>query len=262
MLAKRFVVALTAFAMALGGPALAQVQTVDPDRAIDGDLGPDGQLPPVSGDPYARDLPASDPVPAPAPYRAPPIRTAPDVVTVPPVAETEAAPAPSQMPVADEKTYERGDVLSAAESVFGEGAEGVARLIEDILRDQGEPNAYIVGREAGGALGVGLRYGGGTLHHKVEGERRVFWTGPSVGFDAGASGGSTFVLIYNLWDSQELFERYPAGEGQAYIAAGLNASYMRKGDVVLIPIRMGVGARLGVNAGYLKFSEKQRWLPF
>jgi hypothetical protein len=135
-------------------------------------------------------------------------------------------------------------------------------MIRKALKDQGEPNGYIVGREAGGAFIVGLRYGSGTLHHKIEGQRPVYWTGPSVGFDAGASAGSTFVLVYNLYDTEDLYKRFPAGEGQAYAIGGLNASYMRWGDVVLIPIRVGAGLRLGVNAGYMKFSKKQNWLPF
>ncbi|MBD2842807.1 DUF1134 domain-containing protein [Erythrobacter sp. KMU-140] len=159
-------------------------------------------------------------------------------------------------------TYAEDDLIGAAEGVFGKGAKGLAGLIEDLLRKQGEPNGYIVGREAGGAFIVGARYGSGTLFHKVEGERKVYWTGPSVGFDAGANAANTFVLVYNLFDTEELFERYPAGEGQAYLVGGMHASYMRKGDVVLIPIRVGAGVRLGVNAGYMKFSKKQRWLPF
>ena len=159
-------------------------------------------------------------------------------------------------------TYGEDDLIGAAEGVFGKGAEGLARMIEDLLKDQGQPNGYIIGREAGGAFIVGARYGSGTLHHKVEGERKVYWTGPSIGFDAGANAANTFVLVYNLFDTEELYERYPAGEGQAYLIGGLHASYMRKGDVVLIPIRMGAGLRLGVNAGYMKFSKKQRWLPF
>jgi hypothetical protein len=146
--------------------------------------------------------------------------------------------------------------------VFGKGAEGLARIIEDLLKKQGEPNGYIVRPEAGGAIIVGLRYGSGTLHHKVEGEKPVYWTGPSIGFDAGANAGKTFVLVYNLYDSQDLYKRFPAGEGQAYLVGGFNASYLRQGDVVLIPVRMGVGLRLGVNAGYMKFTKHQKWLPF
>ncbi len=168
------------------------------------------------------------------------------------VASAEAAPS----------TYGEDDLIGAAEGVFGKGAQGLAGLIEDLLSEQGEPNGYIVGREAGGAFIFGARYGSGTLHHKVEGERKVYWTGPSVGFDAGANAGNTFVLVYNLFDSEDIFRRYPAGEGQAYFVGGMTASYMRRGDVVLIPIRVGAGLRLGVNAGYMRFSKKQRWLPF
>lgn len=159
-------------------------------------------------------------------------------------------------------TYGEDDLIGAAEGVFGKGAKGLAGLIEDLLRKQGEPNGYIVGREAGGAFIFGARYGSGTLHHKVEGQRQVYWTGPSLGFDAGANAGNTFVLVYNLFDSEDIFKRYPAGEGQAYLVGGLHASYMRRGDVVLIPIRVGAGLRLGVNAGYMRFSKKHRWLPF
>jgi hypothetical protein len=96
----------------------------------------------------------------------------------------------------------------------------------------------------------------------VEGQKPVYWTGPSVGFDAGANAGSTFVLVYNLHDTHDLYQRFPAGEGNAYFVGGLTASYMRSGDIVLIPIRLGAGVRLGANVGYMKFSEKARWLPF
>ncbi|HEU0098798.1 MAG TPA: DUF1134 domain-containing protein [Allosphingosinicella sp.] len=153
-------------------------------------------------------------------------------------------------------------VLGAAEGVFGKGAEGLADLIEDILRDRGDPTGYITGREAGGAFIAGVRYGSGMLHHQIEGDRKVHWTGPSVGFDFGANADKVFVLVYNLHDSERLFRRYPAGEGKAYVVGGFTASYLRRGDVVLIPVRLGVGARLGVNAGYMRFSQKSKWLPF
>ena len=159
-------------------------------------------------------------------------------------------------------TVPREDVFSAAEGVFGKGAKGLADMIEKLLRDQGEPTAYISGREAGGAFVAGVRYGSGILHHQVEGDRPVFWTGPSLGFDFGANADKIFVLVYNLHDSQRLFRRYPAAEGNDYVVGGFTASYLRRGDKVLIPVRLGVGARLGVNAGYLRFSQKNRWLPF
>lgn len=182
-----------------------------------------------------------------------------------PAAATGEAPVDGDVAAsakAGSQTYGEDDLIGAAEGVFGKGAKGLAKMIEKLLKDQGEPNGYIVGREAGGAFIFGARYGSGTLYHKVEGQRKVYWTGPSIGLDAGANAANTFVLVYNLFDTEELFERYPAGEGQAYLIGGLHASYMRKGDVVLIPIRMGAGVRLGVNAGYMKFSKKQRWLPF
>jgi hypothetical protein len=161
-----------------------------------------------------------------------------------------------------EGTYRRDDLLAAGEGVFGKGAAGLAGLLERVLGRQGEPNAYIAGREAAGAFVVGLRYGSGVMSHKVEGERPVYWTGPSIGFDVGGDADKVFVLVYNLHDSQELFKRFPAAEGRLYAIGGFTASYLRRGDVVLIPVRLGVGWRAGVNIGYMRFSEKQRWLPF
>jgi hypothetical protein len=182
------------------------------------------------------------------------------------VAEEPAAPE-GAAPVGERAgqattTVPRKDVFSAAEGVFGKGAEGLADLIEDLLRDRGDPTGYIAGREAGGAFIAGVRYGSGTLHHQIEGDRTVYWTGPSVGFDFGANADKVFVLVYNLNDSERLFRRFPAAEGNAYVVGGFTASYLRRGDVVLIPVRLGVGARLGLNAGYMRFSQKNRWLPF
>ena len=241
-------------ALSLAMPAAAQdLERLDPDQAytqqgsIDGDLA----APPAQSETAApADFDQSFPDAA---DTAPNTGVPQDPTAAPPVATTQAAPG---------TTYGEDDLIGAAEGVFGKGAEGLARMIEDLLAKQGKPNAYIVGREAGGAFIIGARYGSGTLHHKVEGTQPVYWTGPSIGFDAGANAANTFVLVYNLHDSEDLFKRFPAGEGQAYFIGGLHASYLRWGDVVLIPIRMGAGLRLGVNAGYMKFSKKQRWLPF
>ena len=253
----RFGLALAALGL-MAAPLAAQVETIDPDSAIDGDLveQPGGQ--PVYGEP------AATPSYAPEAQSAAPAEAYPDQPQWSEKAAEEAASEAVDNAGVDDPatTYREDDLIGAAEGVFGKGAEGVANMIRKLLKDQGEPNAYIVGREASGAFIVGARYGSGTLYHKVEGELPVYWTGPSIGFDAGANAGSTFVLVYNLYDSEELYERYPAGEGQAYVIGGLTASYLRKGDVVLIPIRMGAGLRLGVNAGYMKFSKKHRWLPF
>lgn len=242
------------------GPAAAQaIERIDPDSAIDADL----QQPPPAAPPAA----ASQ---TPQPYDGVPTDPAPVATPEPGISYNDPAtygaqpaPAATQAATVDAATtYKEDDLIGAAEGVFGKGAKGVAGMIENILREQGEPNAYIVGREAGGALVLGLRYGSGTLFHKVEGQRPVYWTGPSIGFDAGANAGNTFVLVYNLYDSEELYERFPAGEGDAYFVGGMTASYLRKGDTVLIPIRVGAGLRLGINAGYMKFTKQQKWLPF
>ena len=182
--------------------------------------------------------------------------------TPPSAPAAEPASASDRASDATATSLSKQRVLSAAEATFGKGAEGLADLIEDLLRDQGEPSAYITGREAGGAFVLGVRYGQGTLHHGIEGDRPVYWTGPSLGFDFGADANKVFVLVYNLHDSQRLFRRIPGAEGKAYVVGGFTANYMRRDDLVLIPIRLGVGARLGVNAGYMNFSEKNRWLPF
>ena len=251
----------------LASPLSAQVERVDPNDAYEAPIDGDLEESPGDRDVYADPRPAEPSVSYPddtatqtsAPMWSDPGSDSGNDVAGDTVAVPEAQVSPADDPTT---TYREDDLIGAAEGVFGKGAEGVAKLIQKLLAEQGQPNAYIVGREAGGAFIVGARYGSGTLYHKVEGERPVYWTGPSIGFDAGANAGSTFVLVYNLYDSEELYERYPAGEGQAYAIGGMTASYLRKGDVVLIPIRVGAGLRLGINAGYMKFSKKQRWLPF
>ena len=232
-------------------PAAAQVQNVDPNQ-------PDAW--------QSAPAPAAEPAPAPAdtseftPVEQP-------GADQPPATAPEASPAPAAGDLRTATTEQgntvpRQDVFDAAEGVFGRGAQGLAHILENVLHDQGEPTAYIAGSEAGGAFIFGVRYGSGVMHHSIEGDRTVYWTGPSLGFDAGADANKVFVLVYNLHDSQDLFRRYPHAEGHAYFIGGFNAQYMRRGDVVLIPIRLGVGMRLGVNAGYMRFSERNRWLPF
>jgi hypothetical protein len=231
-------VALAVFAVS---PSSAQITTVDPNDAIDSDL---GTPPSVSAPPVEENVTVQDGVPTDG--------------ASPPTSDSAMTP----VTPSDQNTYQEDDLIGAAEGVFGKGAQGLGKLIEDILKKQGRPNAYIVGREGGGAFVVGLRYGSGTLNHRIEGEKPVYWTGPSIGFDAGANAGSTFVLVYNLYDTEDIYKRFPSGEGVAYLVGGFNASYLRRGDVVLIPIRVGAGLRLGANVGYMKFSKKQRWLPF
>ena len=231
-------------------PLAAQgVRTIDPTSAAQSDVAP------LPGE---RGTAVNPPVEMPP---APPVQD--PGATVPPPSPTDPlTPAASSLATRSTPTYRKDDLIGAAEGVFGKGAAGLAGLIEKILRDQGEPNAYIAGREASGAFVVGLRYGSGTMRHTVEGERPVYWTGPSIGFDVGGDATKTFTLVYNLYDSQDLYRRYPQVEGRAYFVGGFSATYLRRGNVVLIPVRLGVGVRLGANVGYLKFSEKGRWLPF
>lgn len=234
---KQALLGLAAFAgLALAGAAPAQVGTVDPNQAVNS---------------YGQEAPA----PVEPEYQ--PVDAAPDPAAT---IVADPGPPPAMAPVQD--NVAREDLFTAAEGVFGQGAEGLAGLLERILKDQGQPVAYIAGREAGGAFVAGVKYGSGTLRHQIEGDRAVFWTGPSLGFDFGADASKVFVLVYNLHDGQELFKRYPAAEGKAYALGGFTASYLRRGDVVLIPVRLGVGLRLGANVGYMRFSEKNRWLPF
>lgn len=236
--------------LALTVPAAAQVSAVDPDKAVNGDLVPLSQ----------QAAPAA--APAPTMAAAPVAQTAPAAQPAAAGADNAAAAAANAKGPAPTGTYHEDDVVGAAEGVFGKGAHGLADVIKDIFAKQGEPNGYIVGREGGGAIVVGLRYGSGTLYHKVEGQKPVYWTGPSIGFDAGASGAKTFVLVYNLYNTDDIYHRFGAGEGQAYFIGGFHVSYLRYGDVVLIPVRMGVGLRLGINAGYMKITRKSRIIPF
>ncbi|HEV2867557.1 MAG TPA: DUF1134 domain-containing protein, partial [Allosphingosinicella sp.] len=234
-------------------PALAQVQTIDPNQADayqSTEAQPSQDTPPETWN--AEPAPSSEWAPAEPDSSAEAATTEAE----PAATETSAAPA------ATTASVPRQDVFSAAEGLFGRGAAGLGGILEDILRDQGEPVAYISGQEASGAFVLGVRYGSGTMHHQIEGDRAVYWRGPSVGFDFGADANKVFVLVYNLHDSQRLFRRFPGAEGNAYFVGGFTAQYLRRGDVVLIPIRLGVGMRLGVNAGYMRFSERNRWLPF
>jgi hypothetical protein len=245
-------------AMGIAGTASAQMRTVDPNQASD--------LAPVPASEANYGTKVTTPAPAPV-EEAPPADAPAGTAAAADAVQVEGQGMPSATraqaaTAAENGTYAEDDVLSAAEGVFGKGAQGLAKLIEKIFAEQGQPNAYIAGREAGGAIIVGVRYGSGTLFHKVEGQLPIYWTGPSLGFDLGANGAKSFVLVYNLYDSADIFKRYPAVEGTAYVIGGFTATYLRRGDVVLIPIRLGVGWRLGVNVGYMNFTQKSRALPF
>lgn len=206
--------------------------------------------PPVPAE-EAGEAPAAAPrVPDRAPDRAPEPSVAASGQTQP-SAKTEGS-----------DSYNMKEVLQAADGAFGEASEAVGKVIERVFADLGEPNGYIVGREGSGAFVLGLRYGQGILYSKVEGERTVHWTGPSIGFDAGGDVSRTFTLVYNLYDTEELFHRFPAVEGRAYLIGGVSANYHQRRNIILVPIRLGAGWRLGANVGYLRYSKKGRVIPF
>ena len=245
---RRSIAILGTLALALlPAHALAQVRSVDPNQGIDQDLAPARSTGSVEADrpPVRYDQPAR---------QDEPVRE--------PRASAAGAQARAQAATDAADTYKRDDLIAAGEGVFGKGAEGLAGIIERILKDQGQPNAYIAGREASGAFVVGLRYGSGVLSHRVEGQQPVYWTGPSVGFDVGGDANKVFALVYNLYDTADLYHRFPGAEGRLYFVGGFAATYLRRGNVVVIPIRLGVGWRAGVNVNYMRFSHKSKWLPF
>jgi hypothetical protein len=159
-------------------------------------------------------------------------------------------------------TYSADDLVDTGGQFFGSVAQGLASLVERAVSQFGLPNAYILGEEAGGALFAGARYGEGTMFTRNQGEHEIFWQGPSIGFDVGGDGSRVMMLVYNLPSIAAVYERYPGVDGSAYIVGGLGMTVMKYRDVVLVPIRSGVGLRAGVNVGYLKFTQEPTWNPF
>jgi hypothetical protein len=159
-------------------------------------------------------------------------------------------------------TFDKETILKEANSFFGGGAEGLAKVVEKAFAEKGRPNGYIAGEEAGGAIAVGVRYGKGQLRMKSGYTQEVFWQGPSLGFDFGANAAKVFVLVYNLRDISDLFQRYPGVDGSLYFVAGVGINYLQSGDTVLAPIRFGLGWRQGINVGYMHLTRKLSWNPF
>ena len=126
----------------------------------------------------------------------------------------------------------------------------------------GLPNGYILGEDAGGALFAGARYGEGVLYTRNAGEYNVYWQGPSVGFDVGGDGSKVMMLVYNLNQIQDVLGRFVGVDGSAYIVGGFGMTVIKRSNIVMVPIRSGVGARLGINIGYLKFTNEPTWNPF
>jgi hypothetical protein len=157
--------------------------------------------------------------------------------------------------------YTADEITDAGANFFGITTEAMAKGVQHIFGDLGQPDAYIKGDEGGGAFVLGFRYGSGWLIRKTREPLQTFWRGPSVGFDAGANASKCFTLIYNLKEDRRLFQRYPGVEGSFYVVAGLGINYMRSGGVTLAPMRTGVGLRAGVNAHYQVYSDRRDWFP-
>ncbi|MBL6749733.1 MAG: DUF1134 domain-containing protein [Nevskia sp.] len=160
------------------------------------------------------------------------------------------------------ETYSKEETMAAAEKFFGGTTQGLAKVIEKAFSDNGRPNAYIVGNEGSGAVIVGLRYGEGTLYYKGGGSMKVYWQGPSVGWDLGGNAAKVFTLVYNLHWTKDLFQRFPGVDGSLYFVAGVGLNYQRASDITLAPIRTGVGLRAGANVGYLSYTRRKTWNPF
>ena len=157
--------------------------------------------------------------------------------------------------------YTAQEIVDAGHNFFGKTSGALASAIERAFAERGMPNGYILGEEAGGAFIGGLRYGEGILYTKNAGDHKVFWQGPSLGIDYGANGTRTMMLVYNLPEVNALYKRYAGVSSSAYVIAGLGFHVLKNRDVLLVPIETGVGARLGVNLGYLKLTRRATWNP-
>jgi hypothetical protein len=170
-----------------------------------------------------------------------------------------AVPAQAQQ---QRNTYSSNEVVDAGHRFFGTVSRDLAKLIESMFSKFGEPNGYILGQEASGAVSLGLRYGEGTLYTRNAGDLKVYWQGPSLGFDLGADGARVMMLVYKLPRVEAVFGRFVGISGSAYVVGGFGATALTWNNIVVVPIRSGVGLRLGANIGYLKFTPTATWNPF
>jgi hypothetical protein len=158
--------------------------------------------------------------------------------------------------------YSTHEILDAGHTFFGKLSEGMAKVVEHAFSSYGYPTGYILGEEGGGAIVAGLRYGEGTLYMKNYPPMKVYWQGPSLGYDFGGDGAKVMTLAYNLQYSSQVFERFAGIDGSAYLVGGVGMTFLQRGDTVLAPIRAGLGLRLGANVGYVKYTPSATWNPF
>ena len=170
-----------------------------------------------------------------------------------------AQPAPVQDP---NQAFTPGELINAGHRFFGTISRGLATIIETAVSQWGQPNGYILGEEASGAFFGGLRYGEGMLYTKNAGDLKVFWQGPSLGWDFGGDGARTMMLVYSLPATEAIYQRFAGIAGSAYFIGGFGMTALTANNIVLVPIRSGLGLRLGANVGYLKFTPTSTWNPF
>ncbi|MBV9462142.1 MAG: DUF1134 domain-containing protein [Bradyrhizobium sp.] len=183
----------------------------------------------------------------------------------PPAQQYPAQPAPNLPPPRRDpgpEFYGPDELVTAGHRFFGNVSRGLASIIERAVSQWGLPNGYVLGEEGSGAFVAGLRYGEGTLYTKNAGDLKVFWQGPSVGFDWGGDGARTMTLVYNLPATAAIYQRFAGIDGSAYIIGGFGMTALTANNIVLVPIRSGIGLRLGANIGYLKYTPRATWNPF
>ena len=195
-----------------------------------------------------------------APLQQPPMQQAPVQQAPMQQAPMQQAPPPQRAPAPS--TYGPDELVGAGHKFFGNVSRGLASIIERAVSQWGLPNGYVLGEEGSGAFVAGLRYGEGTLYTKNAGDLRVYWQGPSVGFDWGGDGARTMTLVYNLPSTQAIYQRFIGVDGSAYIVGGFGMTALTYNNIVLVPIRSGIGLRLGANIGYLKYTPRATWNPF
>ena len=179
------------------------------------------------------------------------------------LASASAQPAqPAPPPDQQQPAYTPGELVNAGHHFFGTISRGLATVIENAVSQWGLPNGYVLGEEAGGAFFGGLRYGEGVLYTKNAGDLKVFWQGPTVGWDFGGDGARTMMLVYSLPATAAIYQRFAGIDGSAYFIGGFGMTALTANNIVLVPIRSGVGLRLGANVGYLKFTPQSTWNPF
>jgi hypothetical protein len=189
-----------------------------------------------------------------------PPRASPPPPSAPPVAQPQSPEYQAQQ--AQGPHYSSNEIVDAGHRFFGTISRGLAQIVEKAGSQFGLPNGYVLGQEAGGAVVAGVRYGEGILYTKNAGDLRVFWQGPSVGFDFGGEGARTMMLVYNLPATDAIYQRFAGIDGSAYFVGGLGMTALTMNNIVVVPIRTGVGMRLGANVGYLKFTPTATWNPF